>query len=133
MIGSSPLAREFWERGKSESCPIVDMHGHMGTMESIYFPRPDAPDMIRTMDECGVRMLVFSHHMALFSPDLGNRLAVEAVRHHPDRLRAYCSVNPNYPEQLEADLATVSTLIPDVYLGFKFLPGSTRTRTNCSS
>ena len=122
MIGSSPLAREFWERGKSESCPIYDMHGHMGTIESIYFPRPDAPDMVRTMDECGVRMLVFSHHMALFSPDLGNRLAIEAVRRYPDRLRAYCSVNPNYPELLEADLATVEDLIPGVYLGFKFLP-----------
>ena len=40
MIGSSPLAREFWERGKSESCPIYDMHGHMGT--SLY------PDFIPT-------------------------------------------------------------------------------------
>jgi predicted TIM-barrel fold metal-dependent hydrolase len=122
MIGSSPLAREFWERGKSESCPIYDMHGHMGTLASIYFPRPEALDMVRTMDECGVRMLLFSHHMALHSPDVGNRLAVEAVRRYPDRLRAYCSVNPNYPEQLETDLAAIGDLIPDVYLGLKFLP-----------
>ena len=122
MIGQSPLAREFWEWGRSESCPIYDMHGHMGAMGAIYFPRPDAPDMIRTMDACGVRLLVFSHHTALFSPDLGNRLAIEAVRRHPDRLRAYCAVNPNYPEQLEADLATLADMIPEVYLGFKFLP-----------
>ena len=122
MIGDSPLAREFWERGKSESCPIYDMHGHMGPLASIYFPRPEARDMLRTMDECGVRMLVFSHHMALHSPDVGNRLAVEAVRRYPGRLRAYCSVNPNYPERLEADLATIEELIPEVYVGFKFLP-----------
>jgi predicted TIM-barrel fold metal-dependent hydrolase len=122
MIGDSPLAREFWQKGRSETCPIYDMHGHMGAMHSIYFPRPDAPDMVRTMDECGVRMLLFSHHTALFAPALGNQRAVEAVRRFPDRLRAYCSVNPNYPEQLDAALPTLEALIPDVYLGFKFLP-----------
>ena len=38
MIGDSALAREFWENGRSDSCPIYDMHGHMGPYESIYFP-----------------------------------------------------------------------------------------------
>jgi hypothetical protein len=122
MIGHSPLAVEFWEQGRSASCPIYDMHGHMGPMASIYFPRPEAPDMVRTMDEAGVRLLVFSHHSALFSPDRGNRLAIEAVRQFPDRLRAYCAVNPNYPEQFEAALPALDDLIPDVYLGLKFLP-----------
>jgi predicted TIM-barrel fold metal-dependent hydrolase len=125
MLAGSELAREFWELGRSASCPIYDMHGHMGVWHSIYFPRPDAPAMVRTMDECGVRMLAFAHHMALFAPDLGNRLSVEAVRQFPERLRAYCAVNPNYPELLEADLAALEadpTLIPEVYLGFKFLP-----------
>ena len=61
MIGTSELAREFWEHGKSASCPIYDMHGHMGFYHSIYFPRGDTAGMIRTMDEAGVRMLTFSH------------------------------------------------------------------------
>lgn len=121
MIGTSALAREFWELGKSATCPIYDMHGHMGVWHSIFFPRADAVEMIGTMDECGVRMLVFSHHMALHAPDLGNRLSVQAVRQYPDRLRAYCVANPNYPEQLEADLATFEAH-SDVYVGFKFLP-----------
>jgi len=120
VIGISDLAREFWEQGRSESCPIYDMHGHMGTWPAIYFPRGDVESMIGTMDECGVRMLVFSHHTALLAPNLGNRLSVEAVRRYPDRLRAYCAVNPNYPEQLEADLATFEAH-RDVYVGFKFL------------
>jgi predicted TIM-barrel fold metal-dependent hydrolase len=77
--------------------------------------------MIATMDECGVRTLVFAHHMALFSPDIGNRLSVEAVRQYPDRLRAYCAVNPNYPENLQMDLNTFDAH-RDVYVGFKFLP-----------
>ncbi len=119
MIGPGELAREFWEQGKSAGCPIYDMHGHMGAWHSIYFPRAEAPDMVSTMDECGVRMLVFSHHMALASPDLGNRLAVEAVRRYPERLRAYCAVNPHYPELLEKDLATFDAH-RDVYVGFKF-------------
>ncbi len=120
MIGTSPLAREFWEFGKSATCPIYDMHGHMGVWHSIYFPRADAADMMRTMDECGVRMLVFSHHLALFAPDLGNSLAIQAVRQYPDRLRAYCAVNPNYAEQLASDLAAFEAHT-DAYVGFKFL------------
>lgn len=121
MIGHSELAREFWEMGRSADCPIYDMHGHMGEWHSIFFPRAQVDDMIRTMDECGVRMLLFSHHMALFAPDLGNQPAIDAVRRYPDRLRAYCAVNPNYPEQLESDLASYESL-SDVYVGFKYLP-----------
>ncbi len=120
MIGSSPLAREFWEKGKSDTCPIYDMHGHMGDWAAIYFPRPTPEQMIGTMDECGVRMLVFSHHLALNVPNLGNRPSIEAVRRFPDRLRAYCVINPNYPELIEADLRSFEEN-RDVFVGFKFL------------
>lgn len=121
MIGTSPLAREFWAHGRSRTCPIYDMHGHMGHNAPIYFPRGETEQMIGTMDECGVRMLVFSHHMALFAPNLANEPSVRAIRRFPDRLRAYCVVNPNYPEQLAADLASFDDH-RDVYVGFKFLP-----------
>jgi uncharacterized protein len=120
MIGNSPLAREFWEYGRSATCPVYDMHGHMGPIGSIYFPRGNPEQMIQTMDECGVKMLVFSHHMALFSPDISNRASIEAVRCFPDRLRAYCAINPNYPENIAADLATFEEH-RDIYVGFKFL------------
>ena len=59
------------------------MHGHMGPWAAIYFPRASAEQMIRTMDECGVKMLVFSHHQALLAPDIGNRPSIEAVRRFP--------------------------------------------------
>lgn len=120
MIGNSELARDFWEHGKSATCPIYDMHGHMGPWGAIYFPRGEVDQMIGTMDECGVRLLCFSHHLALRTPELANRPSIEAVRRYPDRLRAYCAVNPNYPEQLEADLATFEEH-RDIYVGFKFL------------
>lgn len=121
MIGDTPLTREFWEKGRAASCPIIDMHGHMGAFHSIYFPRAEAPDMIRTMDEAGVKVLVFSHHAALNSADLGNAPSIAAVRQFPERLRAYCMVNPNYPERVAEDLTGFDDLFRDVYVGFKFL------------
>ena len=77
------------------------MHGHMGPWPAIYFPRARRA-MIGTMDECGVRLLVFSHHQALFAPDMGNRAQHRCRAPFPDRLRAYCVINPNYPEQAAA-------------------------------
>jgi len=122
VIGNSPLAQEFWEKGYSPSCPVYDMHGHMGPWRSIYFPRAEAADMIRTMDSAGVRMLCFCHHAALFSPDIGNAANVAAVRQFPDRLRAYLAVNPNYPELLLRDLDRFDDYA-DVYVGLKLLAG----------
>ena len=116
----SPLAVEFWERGKTETCPVYDMHGHMGTWNAIYFPRGRPEQMLGTMDECGVKMLVFSHHHALMAPEIGNRASQVAVRQFPDRLRAYCVINPNYPELAAADLEAFEQN-RDVYVGFKFL------------
>ncbi len=120
MIGDSPLAYEFWEKGRSESCPIYDMHGHMGPWDAIYFPRNDAEAMLGTMDECGVKMLVFAHHLALRAPNVGNQASLQAVRKHPDRLRAYCVINPNYPEIVAREVDTFAENW-DAYVGFKFL------------
>lgn len=120
MIGNSLLAHEFWETGKSTTCPIYDMHGHMGFWAAIYFPRAQTEQMIGTMDECGVKMLTFSHHQALMSPDFGNQPSIDAVRRFPDRLRAYCVINPNYPDQAAADIAAFYQY-RHVFVGFKFL------------
>jgi predicted TIM-barrel fold metal-dependent hydrolase len=120
MIGNSPLAKEFWEFGRSDACPIIDMHGHMGPMAAIYFPRGEPEEMLKTMDQCGVRMLVFSHHLALFSPDIGNQVSVDSVRRFPERFRAYCVINPNYPDITMADLESFQEHL-DVYVGLKFL------------
>jgi uncharacterized protein len=123
MINStSRLAAEFWEQGWSRNCPVIDMHGHMGTFRGIYFPRASVDAMIGTMDECGVRMLVFCHHHALFCPEIGNAANVEAVRKYPDRLRAYLAVLPHYPEQTARDLAEFDRH-RDVYVGLKMLAG----------
>ena len=116
----SALAAEFWEKGRSESCPVYDMHGHMGEWYAIYFPHAQAADMVRSMDAAGVKLLCFAHHAALLSPDIGNRPAVEAVRQFPDRLRAYMAINPNYPDVIESDLAQFDDM-RDVFVGLKML------------
>jgi len=120
MISDSRLAEAFWRDGRCDDCPVIDMHGHMGRWKGIRFPKADTDAMIGTMDRCGVRMLVFCHHDALFCPDVGNAANVEAVRRHPHRLRAYLGINPNTPDAIAADLESFDEY-PDVYVGLKML------------
>ena len=120
MKDDSQLKKEFFAHGKAKDCPIIDMHGHMGLWYGAYFTRADTDAIIRAMDRAGVRLLAFCHHAALFSPDIGNRANIEAVRRFPDRLRAYCAVNPNWPDIIQKDIETFDKF-EDVYVGFKFL------------
>lgn len=123
MISDSLLAREFWSRGRSERCPVIDLHGHMGPHVGSWMPRCETDAMMRTLDRCGVRMLVFCHHYTLMNGGVyGNRPNIEAVRRHPDRLRAYLGVNFNWPEQVARDLALFDDH-RDVFVGLKFLAG----------
>jgi len=122
MISDSALAREFWARGKSPRCPVIDMHGHMGAHVGSWMPRATPEAMLRTMDGCGVRMLVFCHHYALMAPDIGNRPNIEVVRRYPDRFRAYLGVNFNWPDLVARDLAAFDDH-QDVFVGLKFLAG----------
>ena len=114
------LKDEFVERGKVADCPVYDCHGHMGPFFGAHLPEADPDSAVRMMDRAGVKMLIFCHHAALFAPDVGNRANIETVHRHPDRLRAYCGVNPNYPDAVAKDIATFDDH-PDVYVGFKFL------------
>jgi len=118
----SELAAEFWQKGRSDSCPVYDMHAHMGEWYGIYFPRCEPAQMVRSMDAAGVKLLCFAHHAALMCPDLGNRPAVEAVRAFPDRLRAYLAINPHYPQAVERDLSQFDDM-RDVFVGLKILAG----------
>ncbi len=117
----SPIAAEFWKNGRSESCPVYDMHAHPGPSKYTCVPRCEPADMVRAMDAAGIRLACIAHEAGLFAPDLGNRPAVEAVRRFPDRFRAYLSVNPHYPDVMERELAEFDDM-RDVYVGLKFLP-----------
>lgn len=114
------LKERFYRLGAVPDCPVYDMHGHMGSWYGIHFSRPQPPEMLRVMMRAGVRLLVFCHHWALFAPDIGNQASVKAVRMFPEKLRAYCGINPNYPDIVSRDVATFEEY-RDVYVGFKLL------------
>lgn len=117
-MNPSPLVKEFMAKGRSESCRIIDMHGHLGPYQGIYFPNPSPEDMIHTMDRCGVRMIVSSSHAALLDTSENLKMA-EVVRKYPDRFRAYWVINPNFPLKVEEEIAQFPKR--DGFVGFKFL------------
>ncbi len=116
----STLKERFSADGKLADCPVYDMHGHMGPFFGAHLPASDLDMLIPCMDRANVRLLVFCHHQALFAPEIGNRANIEVVRRFPDRLRAYCAINPNYPDAIERDVAAFDDHA-DVFVGFKML------------
>jgi predicted TIM-barrel fold metal-dependent hydrolase len=116
----SPLAREFLEKGRSQSCPVIDMHGHYGPISGLYLPAPYAEGMLESMDRCGVACLVMSGHAALVDPERGNREIAQVVRDHPGRFYGYRAINPNYAEQTARETARFDE--EPGFVGFKLHP-----------
>ena len=114
------LKERFFRDGRVADCPVYDLHGHMGPLGGGWLPRSDTAAMVAAMDRTGVRLLVFCDHSTLMTPDVGNAPNIEAVRRFPTRLRAYCGINPNYPADVERDVAAFDEY-PDVFVGFKLL------------
>ncbi len=114
----SELSEKFIRDGKSDDCPVIDIHGHMGNWSGIYFPYAEPDQMIDRMDMAGVQLVVFSHHSGLASPEVMNEPAVQAVRQYPDRLKAYCTINPLYPEIVKRELDSYDKL-DGIYVGIK--------------
>ncbi len=112
------LGAQFWQTGRAADCPVIDAHAHMGGWKGIYFPHALPGQMAASMDRAGVKLVVFSHHAALSSPDVMNRASVDAVRAWPGRFRAYCVFHPRYPEKAHEELAGYDRF-PDVYVGLK--------------
>lgn len=115
------LKDEFYRKGRFEHLKVYDMHGHMGPVYGIHLPKNDSESMVLDMDRSGVKMLVFCHHEALMSAGRGNKSNIEAVRKHPDRLRAYCGINPNYPETVKKELKSFGLYYKNTFVGFKFI------------
>jgi len=120
MSPTPSLRERFFESGVVADCPVYDLHGHMGPLRGAYLPRNSPEAMGQAMDRAGVRLVVFCHHTTLDSCDVGNRANIEAVRRFPDRFRAYCGINPNYPDVVRRDVDEFDAC-RDVYVGYKFL------------
>lgn len=105
MIGSSLLASEIAGKGKSETCPVIDVHTHLGPFYGAWMPKAAIEGLIGTMDQAGVQMSLLCPHSALFSPDYGNEETLAIAHQYRDRIRGYLGINPNYPKAIERDLA----------------------------
>jgi len=115
------LWKEFLKKGKLEDCPVIDIHCHMGLFYGSHMPYTDPDTMAKRMELAGVKLIVFCHNYALLYPEEGNKYNIEAVRKYPEKFKAYCGINPNYPEVVEKDLSTFDKF-RDVYVGLKLLP-----------
>ena len=103
-----------------DDCPLYDLHGHWGPFYGIHMPVSEDEAAVAYLERARVKLFAFCHHASLFAPDIGNAANVEIVRRFPDLLRAYCAINPNYPDIVEKDLAAYDHY-RDVYVGLKIL------------
>lgn len=86
--------------------PIIDAHLHGGLYRAFCVAGGDGAGMVAEMDACGVDLGVVSSHCAIASDfRLGNDLTAQWVRQFPRRLIGYCYVNPNYPAEVEEEIA----------------------------
>lgn len=74
------------------SCPIVDIHVHLGSWPVLHLPVHDE-GLIAKMDRVGVDRICIN---AALHPDIveGNNLVVDFMRRHPDRVIGFASLNP---------------------------------------
>ncbi len=117
MINSSPLVSEFWEKGYSETCPVIDMHAHMFSHAGARMIADTPEKMLTFMARSNVRLTVFASHRTLmdgFRADFD----LETYRKHPGKFRLYYPVLSLCLDP-ERDLRTVEK--NPAYIGFKFL------------
>jgi predicted TIM-barrel fold metal-dependent hydrolase len=120
-MNPSPIAREYLEQGYSTTCPLIDMHGHLGPFYGCYLPSSPLERMRQRLKRCGVRRIVCSHHSALAcDAERGNTLMQEVVNAHPDEFLGYWVINPNYPDAVARDLRSLDRRTG--FVGLKFWP-----------
>jgi hypothetical protein len=102
---SSPILEEYLGNGRSETCPIIDIHGHIGHFYGAFLPSAPLDRMIASMKRHGVRTIVCSSHRALaYDVGAGNDEMQRVIDSHPGLFLGYWVVNPNHPEQMRKDL-----------------------------
>jgi len=79
---------------------IIDAHMHLGPYAQFHIPHNDAAGIIREMDRLGIRQGWISA-----DAERGNEEVAEAVRAYPGRFVGYVVVDPQYPNEVERELA----------------------------
>ena len=118
---SSVIAREYVEKGRSKSCPIIDLHGHFGPLPAGYLPVNPAEKMLRILKRAGVEKIACSAHEAILADhEFGNREMQAAINRYPKLLLGYWVVNPNHRNSWKK--AALDFEKTRGFVGFKFGP-----------
>lgn len=116
---NSALTIDFFEKGSSLSCPVIDMHAHMFNFGGSYMIAKTPEAVIRAMDRSGVRLTLFCSHTSLFGGYHGNALDLAAAKQYPGRFMLYYPVTSPVCDAAR-DLRAMDEN-PE-YAGMKFLP-----------
>ena len=117
MCKDSKLAQAFWEKGRLDDCYILDFHGHMHSLASMYLPSPSPERMIETMKRCNSKLTVFCSHVAMTYAECEEEYNLAPARQYPEYLKAYHAVIPR-----QTDFAKAASRMENnkgYYFGFK--------------
>ena len=105
MKNDSCTVAEYINKGKSDSCPIIDMHAHMGPYVGLYMPGAPLDIMRATLKRYGVKKIVCVPHIGMTGkPEKGNDLMQEVINMYPEQFLGYCIINPNFPETVKSTI-----------------------------
>ena len=97
---------------------VVDVHIHVGGSTRYQKPRNDGDSVVYTMDRLGVDVTCASCSPGAYCDWMwGNEVCARAHAKHPDRIKAYAVVNPNYEFDLDEYFVR-----DDRFLGLKAIP-----------
>jgi uncharacterized protein len=84
---------------------IIDAHAHLGVLSGFYHCDPSPERMIRDMFALGIKQTAVSPHMGLqYSASEGNKMMYQALQKYPQLFLGYITINPHFPEIMEAEL-----------------------------
>ncbi len=85
---------------------VIDYHAHLGPVWNFYLPYNDEIGMLGCMDQIGIDTTVISTNLAVTADVVrGNRYTLEVCRRNPGRFLGMFTVNPNYPDVAEREIA----------------------------
>jgi predicted TIM-barrel fold metal-dependent hydrolase len=120
-VEQSPIVREYIETGRSEACPIIDMHGHLGPYAGAYLPSAPIDRMLATLTRCGVKTIICAPHIALWSDTVEGNLLMQSIIHaYPGQFLGYWTINPNFFKHMDDNLQLFHRT--KGFVGFKLLP-----------
>lgn len=115
------LLARAWAGEVFSDLEIIDAHCHLSNLFQFSISKCDIEEMVKDADRLGVNQLCIAPHAALCCDyDYGNTLVREAAKRYPDRVLGYVTLNPNFPEEFDAQLSAYAE-IPQ-FIGVKLHP-----------